>query len=204
MLISSGEAVGRALESIAPHTLASEIAPGRFGLLGSGGTKADLVSTAALLEKVLSKHGVEVSVAARHMSLSPDELTPTQAARALRQALNVFAREGSIGLGQAGFDGGLAGYIRRAGTQATNLRHAIRRNQFSLVFQAIVSLSYHSLHHFEALIRPSSATDRSISGPREFIMLVAALGLADELDMEIARMDAYKAVFLVARGSSAS
>lgn len=84
MLISSGEAVGRALENIAPHTLASEIAPGRFGLLGSRGTEADRVSTAALLEKVLSKHGVEVSVAARHMSLSPDGLTPTQAARALR------------------------------------------------------------------------------------------------------------------------
>lgn len=188
VLISSSESVGRALEVVAPDVLTSEIAPGRFGMLGPSGTEAELVSIAALLEEVLRRQGVEVSIATRHLSLSADGLTPIQAARALRQALNVFAREGTAGLSEAGFNGGLAGYVLRAGAQAATLRQAIRRNHFSLVFQPIVSLTDQSIHHFEALIRPNAVPDRSFSGPQDFIMLVEALGLADELDLEIARL----------------
>jgi EAL domain-containing protein (putative c-di-GMP-specific phosphodiesterase class I) len=115
-------------------------------------------------------------------------LTPTQTARALRQALNVFAREGTGGLEKAGFDGGLAGYVRRAGTQAASLRKAIRSTHFDLVFQPIVSLANRAQHHFEALIRPRPMPDCSFPGPQDFVMLVEALGLADELDMAVARL----------------
>ncbi len=186
--VSSSENIGRALEIVAPDVITSEIAPGRFSLLGSEGTEAELLSIATLLEEVLRRQGVEVSVAARHLSLSAEGLTPIQAARALRQALNVFAREGAAGLGEAAFHGGLAGYIRRAGAQAASLRQTIRRNHFSLVFQPIVSFTDRSLHHFEALIRPDKVPDRSFYEPQDFVMLVEALGLADELDLEIARL----------------
>jgi EAL domain-containing protein (putative c-di-GMP-specific phosphodiesterase class I) len=186
VLIASSEAIGQAIEAAAPDSLASEIAPGRFGLLGPGGT--DLLSIATLLEKALRKQGVEVSVAARQLPLAAEELTPVQTARALRQALNVFAREGTGGLGRAGFDGGLAGYIRRAGTQAASLRKAIRGTNFSLSFQPLAALANGVPHHFEALIRPKPIEDCVFSGPQEFVMLVEALGLADELDLAVTRL----------------
>jgi EAL domain-containing protein (putative c-di-GMP-specific phosphodiesterase class I) len=185
-VISSSDAIGHAIEMIAPDAVASEIAPGRFGLLGAKGTEADLLSIASLLESVLRKEGVPVSVAARHLSLESKDLTPTQTVRALRQALNVFARGGAAGLGAAGFDGGLAGYMRRARSQAGSLRHAIRGGHFTMAFQPIVSLTDRKPHHFEALIRPRPIADCSFSEPQDFVMLVEALGLADELDLTVA------------------
>ena len=187
-VISSSEVIGRALEAVAPEAVASEIAPGRFGLVGSAESGADLLSIAGLLEQVLRKQGIEVSVAGRQLNLSMEGLTQTQVARALRQALNLFARGGPSSLDEAGFAGGLAGYIRRAGTQAAALRQTIRSNHFKLVFQPIVALSDLSVHHFEALIRPGSDAGSAFQGPQDFIMLVETLGLADELDLEVARL----------------
>jgi len=102
--------------------------------------------------------------------------------------LNVFARDGAEGLGRAGFDGGLAGYIRRAGTQVASLRKAIRGTDFSLAYQPITALASGEAHHFEALIRPQPIADCVFSGPQEFVILVEALGLADELDLAVARL----------------
>jgi len=82
VVIASSEAIGQAVDAAAPDSPASEIAPGRFGLLGSGGT--DLLAVATLLEGVLRKQGVDVSVAARQLPLAAAELTPLQTARAAR------------------------------------------------------------------------------------------------------------------------
>lgn len=186
--VSASEAIGHALETVAPEALASEIAPGRFGLLGNGGTEADLLSVAGLLESTLRMQGLEIGITARHLPLIVEGLTPTQAARALRQALNVFARHGAAGLAEAGLGGGLAGYMRWAGTRASSLRRAIRGGHFSLMFQPIVALADGATHHFEALIRPKPIPDFPFAGPQEFVMLVEALGLADELDLAVARV----------------
>jgi EAL domain-containing protein (putative c-di-GMP-specific phosphodiesterase class I) len=188
VVIASSDAIGHAIDVAAPDSLTSEIAPGRFGLVGAGGTEADLLAVADMLEAVLSKQGVKVSVAARHLALATKELTPSQTARALRQALNVFAREGTGGLGKAMFGGGLAGYIRHAGAQAASVRQAIRGTRFNLAFQPIVSLASRTPHHFEALIRPTPTLDGSLAEPQDFVMQVEVLGLADELDLAVARL----------------
>ncbi len=178
-------AVGRILETAAPEAVASEIAPGRFGLLGIADGGGDLLSVTTLLETALRGQGMEVSVAAHHLPLDATGLTPTQAARALRQALNVFARDGSEGLVKSGLAGGLAGYMRNAGAQAASLRRAIRGRHFTLAFQPIVSLTDRTTHHYEALLRPKPIADCDFAGPQEFVMLVEALGLADELDLAV-------------------
>ena len=90
VVIASSDAIGQAIENALPDAVASEIAPGRFGLLGPGGVEADLLSIASLLEAALRKQGVGVSVTARHLQLVTKELTPTQTVRALRQALNAL------------------------------------------------------------------------------------------------------------------
>ncbi len=185
---SAGDAIGQALEKVASGAVASELAPGRFGLLGNGGTETDLLSVASLLESTLQSQGLCVGVTARHVPLGADALTPTQAARALRQALNAFACDGSRGLTAAGLANGLAGYMRQAERRAGALRRAIQDGQFGLMFQPIVSLADGATHHYEALIRPRPIVDCPLAGPQEFVMLVEALGLAGELDLAVARL----------------
>ena len=111
----AGEAVARALDVVAPHAVAGQFAPGRYGLLGTGGTQAELSSASSALEAVLRAQGLDVSITARHLPLTAEGLTPTQAARALRQALGVFSRDGVAGVEQAGLGGSLAGYLQHAG-----------------------------------------------------------------------------------------
>jgi EAL domain-containing protein (putative c-di-GMP-specific phosphodiesterase class I) len=186
--ISGGEALGQALQSAVPDALVTEIAPGRFGLLGEAGTQSDLQAIAAAIGETLRSQGVEVTVAARHLKLADDRLTQTQAARGLRQALNSFARDGAAGFDEAGLGAGLAGYMRRAESQTANLRRAIRGGHFSLLYQPIVSLLDGSLHYSEALIRPEGLPDTPHAVPQDFVMLVEALALADELDLAVARL----------------
>ena len=182
-----GDAIGLALESVTPNALASELAPGRFGILGSGGTEGDMLAAAHALEGALRAQGVNVAVTATHLPLGTGGLTPTQAARALRHALNAFARNGAKGLEDAGVGQSLAGYMHRAGRKTDSLRRAIRSGAFTLLYQPIVSLAERSVHHYEALIRPRPIADLPLHTPQEFVMLAEALGLADELDLAVAR-----------------
>jgi EAL domain-containing protein (putative c-di-GMP-specific phosphodiesterase class I) len=182
-----GEAVGSALHAVAPGALASEIAPGRFGLLSDGGPPG-LAAICASLEAVLQKQSgiTTVAVASRGLSLNAEGLTSIQAARALRQALNVFARDGAPGLDEAGFAGGLADYVNRATTHTRALHRVIRERRFELLFQPIVSLADRTLHHYEALLRPKPIPSCPFNNPQEFVMLVETLGLSDELDLAVA------------------
>jgi EAL domain-containing protein (putative c-di-GMP-specific phosphodiesterase class I) len=187
-VMSSSEVIGQALGAVVPDAMASEIAPGRFGLLGQANIARELPLVVAALESMLNARGVAVSVNARHLPVAADGLTPAQTVRVLRQALTVFAREGAAGLVKAGFDGGLAGYVRRAGARAATLREMIRGGNFSLVFQPIVSLADRATHHYEALIRPGPMPDFPVSSPQDFIMLAETLALAEELDIAVARL----------------
>ena len=173
---------------MAPHAVAGQFAPGRYGLLGTGGTQAELLSASTELEQLLRAQGLEVSVTARHLPLTAEGLTPTQAARALRQALGVFSREGLQGVEQAGLGSSLAGYLQHAGRKAAALRRAIRGGQFGLMFQPIVFLQGRAVHHYEALIRPRPVPDLPLASPQDFVMLTEALGLAHELDLTVARL----------------
>jgi EAL domain-containing protein (putative c-di-GMP-specific phosphodiesterase class I) len=187
-------AIGSALQKIAPDVLASEVAPGRFGLLDAGGGAAGLMAIAASLEAELRGQGVDVAVASHSLPLSVGRLTAMQAARALRQALAGFARDGVAGLSAAGFAGGLAGYMEQAAVHTDALRRAIRLRSFELLFQPIVSLADRSLHHYEALIRPRPVPGCPFDTPQDFVVLVEALGLAGELDITIAALASEAAV----------
>ena len=187
-VISTADEIGEALERLAPESVASEVAPGRFGLLGPRGTAAELGQVARTLEQALRHRGLGVSVAARPLPLDTAGLTATQAARALRQALNMFTRDGAAGFDAAGFEAGLGAYVQRAEHQAASLRQAIQTRQFSLAYQPIVRLADRAVHHYEALIRPKTVPGHGFATPQEFIMAVEALGLADELDLAVVRL----------------
>jgi EAL domain-containing protein (putative c-di-GMP-specific phosphodiesterase class I) len=185
---ASNEAVAATLQALAPESLTGEIGPGRFGLLGAGGGKAELMNVAALLEKALQGQGMDVRIASSPLSLATDGLTPIQAAHALRQALTVFAREGGAGLGESGFTMGLAGHLKKAGVHANALRRAIKDGNFGMAYQPIVGLSDGAVHHYEALIRPRPIPDVPLPTPQDFILLVETLGMANELDLMVAQV----------------
>jgi EAL domain-containing protein (putative c-di-GMP-specific phosphodiesterase class I)/PAS domain-containing protein len=181
-------ALNEALAAIGPDAHTSELSPGRYGMLG-GSTEGDgRLARPGAIEASLREQGLDVSVAATRFSLSAPGLTPAQAARALRQALNTFARHGIGGLNEAGLGTELAGYMQRAGKKADTLRRVIREERFALNFQPIVALATRVPHHYEALIRPRPIPNLPLDSPQDFVMLVEALGLADELDLRVAKI----------------
>ncbi len=184
--------IDRALEDVAPQAEASELAPGRYGVLDLCLSSGDALTGA--LEAALRTQGVEVCVASTRLKLAAGGLTPPQAARALRQALSTFTRRGLRGLSEAGLDHDLSGYMQRAGRKSDILRRVMQDGRFSLSYQPIVTLSNRRPHHYEALIRPKPIPEIPLAGPQDFVMLVEALGLADELDLRIARMACDRAV----------
>jgi len=183
-----GAVFAQALEQVAPNAQASELAPGRYGVLEGPGVHDGTGFDSRALESALRVQRADVSVFATRLSLTSNGLTPPQAARALQHALAAFARDGLRGLTDAGLDSDLSGYMQRAGRKADILRRVMREGLFGLSFQPIVSLDGRVLHHYEALIRPKPIPELPLSGPQEFVMLVEALGLADELDLRVAKM----------------
>ncbi len=189
-----GVQIGSTLQTLLPGMIASELAPRRFGLLGERGSAVDLLAVAASLEHALQAQGVHAAVASQPLCVEAEGLSTSQAARALRHALDAFARDG---VGEAGTaEGGLAGRMRQATTHSAALRRAIREVRFDLAFQPIVDLSGLALHHYEALLRPRPIQGCPLASPQDFVSLVEALGLADELDLAVAGL-----VSLAAQGS---
>jgi EAL domain-containing protein (putative c-di-GMP-specific phosphodiesterase class I) len=182
----SSETVQHALTAIAPDSVASELAPGRFGVLGAEGS-AQLPEVLKMLEDSL-RSSAGATVTTQRLALPAEGLTTMQAARALGRALITFARAGRHGLEDAGFGGGLAGYVNKAAKHSNALRRAIKERRFELLFQPVVSLTYRQLHHYEALLRPMQMKCCQLSSPQEFVLLAETLGLASELDLAVAEL----------------
>jgi EAL domain-containing protein (putative c-di-GMP-specific phosphodiesterase class I) len=170
-------------EGAGAGSFAASLAPGRYGLLQKAGTGPDLAELARSLEAVL---GSRLVLSAQAVPLDAEGLTGVQAVRGLRHALSTFARAGRAGLREAGFDGGLQGFISSLASRGAQLRRAVANRQFRLEFQPIVGLRDGQLHHAEALLRPNPGLFDLGSGPADFINLAEALGLTEELDLAVA------------------
>ena len=184
----AGEVVGSTIEALAPDAVASEIAPGRYGLLGAGKQDLSLADIAGPLEAALRDQGLVATVASRNISIADEGLSTSQAARALRQALDAFARSGISGLDVAGFSSGLASYVRGAMQHTGLMRRAISQRKFALMFQPIVQFSGRTLHHYEALLRPQPIPDLPAATPQEFVILAETIGLAVDLDLAVVNL----------------
>ena len=164
--------------------IASEITAGRYGVLSR--TADGFTRIAAAIEAVAREAGLDATVATTALPLDAQGLSPMQATRALRYALDAFARGGGRALRDAGFPGGLAGFVAHACERAEALRQVIAERRFRLAFQPIVALDDRSVHHFEALLRPIPTPDGvSPSGPQEFVTFAEAVGLSEDLDWAV-------------------
>ncbi len=174
------------LKALAPEALATEVASGRFGILGLR-DGVDLFALAASLEEaVRAQGGVATAVASADLLAGGGDITAAQAARAMRQALAVFARNGHAALKESGFTGGFAQYVGRLERQIGPLRKAIRDHRFALACQPIVALADRSLHHYEALLRPQAIDGCAFGDTQQFVTTIEMLSLTQELDLAVA------------------
>ena len=185
---ASRDDIGFALERVAPDGFTTEIAPGRYGVLQVGRPANELAAIAQALEDALRAQGVQAGVSAQAIQLEGHGLSTSQAARALRQALGVFARKGMAGVTQAGLAGGLAGYVAQATQHVAALGAAIQGGRFDLAYQPIVSLRDGRVHHYEALLRPHPISGCPLDSPQDFVLLAETLGLIERLDLAVATL----------------
>ena len=168
-----------------PGAMVTEIAQGRFGVLSQA--DLDLPRLTMAIETVLRLSPALASVAVQGQSLTLDagDQSSGRATRALRYALASFAKGGLAAIGNAGFTGGLAGFLATADQRATALAARITARRFRLAYQPVVSLADRRPHHFEALLRPMPDPDSPVLSTQDFVTYAEAVGLAEPLDLAI-------------------
>jgi EAL domain-containing protein (putative c-di-GMP-specific phosphodiesterase class I) len=149
---------------------ATEVGPDRFALLRSS------TASAADLDEQLREvaNGTVNPVVA---SLAFTAASIDENIRALRYALDQYiesgAREAEVNFGAV---------VQRTARETAKLKDALASRAWSLVFQPVVVLKDHSLHHFEALARFEPG-----ASPAPSIVLAEELGLIGDLDLAVAR-----------------
>lgn len=190
------EVVGPAMPSlrdlmraeIGPSAISAELGPGRFGLMPAhGGNPLDISLLLRRLETLLSQEAPGSSVHSAALPLSAPSLSPHQAVRALRHGLAAFTRDGH-GPAAGAFSNGLVGLLNDITERAACARRAIAQRRFHLDYQPIIELSDRRTHHFEALLRPERGVLGATEGPQDFITIVEAAGLSEELDLAVLQM----------------
>ncbi len=170
-----------------PDGLAGEVAEGRFGVLVPG--TADFAGVVKKLDALLKANpaarGAKVDGA--RLPLAAADVSPAQAARALRYAITQFASGGVAGARAAGSEAGLEGMIAAAELRARDLRAVIAERRFRLNFQPVVGLGDRAIHHYEALLRPLPAIGGSLpQTTQDFVVFAEAVGLTEDLDCAVA------------------
>jgi EAL domain-containing protein (putative c-di-GMP-specific phosphodiesterase class I) len=180
--------IGEALGCVAgPETIVGELAAGRFGVVSR--RQLDVAKLASGLEALVQARpaGRALSVGGSAIGLADTGLEPAQAVRAMRFALAKFADGGAGAVAGSGFAAGLAGFIAHVGGQTNALRQIITAKRFELEFQPVVHLGNRSVHHYEALLRPTTMDGMLWRTTQEFVTCAEALGLAEDLDLAVMR-----------------
>ena len=164
-------------------SVAGELAAGRYGIVSPA--PADLSAIGARILDAALKAGLEATVETRSLALRGDGLTPVQTTRALRHALDAFARGGQRAVDGAGFAAGLAGFVAHAYSRAEALRRAIAGRRFALAFQPIVSMGDRAVEHYEALLRPDPEVASEFGSPGDFVALAETVAMSEELDWAV-------------------
>lgn len=177
--------VDRALSAgLGAGCVAGELSAGRYGIV-SQSPADDLADLAARIEDAARDAGLDAAVEARSVPLRAEGLTPVQRTRALRYALDAFARGGYPAVEAAGFAAGLSGFVERACSRADALHRAIAGKRFGLAFQPIVRMEDGAVEHYEALLRPDPEVAAEFGTPGDFVALAETLAMSEKLDWAV-------------------
>ncbi len=177
--------IGDVLGASAGNGGAGFLTDGRYGLMTE--RPLDMADLVNRLEKALlgSPAKGRAIIRGTEIPLAHGTMPAPQAARALRYALGRFADGGTEAAKGIGAEGGFERIIACAAQHAQAVRETLEARRFRLLYQPVVHLSDRSIHHFEALIRPSSNPSGPSQQPQEFVTFAEALGLSEVLDWAV-------------------
>ena len=168
-----------------PDARGSELAEGRFGVLGLAHNGMD--GLVRKLEQFLSRSAARniARVHGTEMSLESGPMGAATANRVLRYAVSRFTSEGTAGVTSVGGSGGLTGILAQAELRTQSVRAALAGHRFRLLFQPVVSLATRAVHHYEALLRPIATPGMPMGSIQEFVTFAEAVGLSDVMDLAV-------------------
>lgn len=163
--------------------VAGELSAGRYGVVSA--SAVDLAGLGEQIRDAVRGAGLDATVEVRSVPLRAEGLTPVQRTRALRYALDAFARGGHPAVEAAGFAAGLSGFVERACSRADALHRAIAGKRFGLAFQPIVRMEDGAVEHYEALLRPDPEVAAEFGAPGDFVALAETLAMSEKLDWAV-------------------
>lgn len=179
------QGLGALMNEATPGARGSELAEGRFGVIGL--PHNGMEPLVRRLEQFLARsaarniarvNGTEVSLEARGMAAAT-------AHRVLRYAVSRFTAEGTAGVTSVGGAGGISGILAQAELRTQAVRGALIGHRFRLAFQPVVSLADRAVHHYEALLRPTATPGMPMGSIQEFVTFAEAVGLSEVMDLAV-------------------
>jgi len=177
--------LGALMGECGPGARGSELAEGRFGVLGL--PHSGMEGLMRRLEQFLSRSAARnmARVNGTEMSLECVGMGHATAHRVLRYAISRFTAEGTAGVTAVGAAGGLSGILAQAEMRTQAVRAALAGHRFRLAFQPVVSLKTRAVHHYEALLRPIATPGMPLGSIQEFVTFAEAVGLAEVMDLAV-------------------
>ncbi|MBI3453272.1 MAG: EAL domain-containing protein [Rhodospirillales bacterium] len=175
-------AVGRHLRAhSAGGDAAGQIDDGRYGVLHNDRLDPDILARQISdLAAGIDPGGEGVGVSALTVDVARGSLGEVDVGRALVYSLNKFAANKDGAFAIASLADGLKGVLGETVERVAELRSTIGAGRFSLVFQPIVALATHDIHHYEALSRfPDNAS------PAEVVAFAEQVGVVAEFDLAV-------------------
>jgi diguanylate cyclase len=193
LLVQVGQ---RLTDSVREVDLVARLSGDEFAVIVADAKDADVAKRVANrifgnLDNAFVMDGIEISTGACvGIALAPsDGASPELLLKSADQALYV-AKHGYGGAIQL-YDAGYQDVTRQRRNIERDLRHALRRNEFFLVFQPIFALNDNRIAGCEALLRWRHPT-LGVRSPSEFVHIMEETGLINEIGQWIF-LDACKA-----------
>lgn len=158
----------------------------RYGVIHDGSVAAgQLEERISSLAAEADPSGEGLTVQSSSVSFEGGELSPEEMVQAVAYTINKFAAEGgeetSFGTLADGYKAMLDDTISRV----RKFRTLTDSDQFSFVFQPVVSLGEWRVHHFEVLSRFEK--DDSGASPYDTLVFAEDIGLVSEFDLAVLR-----------------
>jgi EAL domain-containing protein (putative c-di-GMP-specific phosphodiesterase class I) len=161
---------------------AAELSPERFAILRAAGERPDaLVARLSRLLALVSETG-DLKLSAHAMAVDGG-LSPAVILRAVRRAMDDFARDGMSAAQEATLSEIVEQSVRRTLEQASAFSSMVAERRFNLVYQPVVHLKTGALHHHEVLVRFGDS-----ASPFPTIRMAEELDLIENLDLAIAEL----------------
>lgn len=158
---------------------ATHIAGERYALLRERGEAVEVM--AKRLSRAIRVSDQAKAITAAALAVPIESLGAARLTKALRFALDDFAREGMPDAPPASLAEAMNRSVRRTLTRAGELGMAVSQRRFTLAYQPVLSLADHAVSHHEALVRFEDGADSFA-----MVRMAEEFELIEELDRAIA------------------